>query len=79
MTVRVMIPIVTHNSAEVIAECVERLAGLCDAADFQVEIVVADNPSRDGTIGILHGIQERRPQIPFEDRTVQSESRLGGW
>ena len=50
MTVRVLIAIVTHNSAEVIAECVERLAGLCDAADFQVEIVVADNPSRDGTI-----------------------------
>ena len=35
MTVRVLIAIVTHNSAEVIAECVERLAGLCDAADFQ--------------------------------------------
>lgn len=60
MNSRILVSIVTYNSAEVIAECVGALSWLRDAPALKAQIVVADNASGDNTVEVLSRMLEGR-------------------
>lgn len=72
---RVLVAIVTHNSGDVISECIDGLAWLAHAEGIEGEIVVVDNASRDNTLKVLDEKQVTAPPVPL--RVVPSLSNAG--
>lgn len=60
-TVTVVIPI--HNEAGFLAGAVERLTGELAAVEADIDVVLAENGSTDGTPGIAADLAARRPDV----------------
>ena len=56
----VSIVIVTYNSADYIEACINSIYARCGRSAYGLEIIVVDNHSSDGTVGIL---KERLPSV----------------
>jgi len=62
----VSVTILSYNQEKYIAQCLE--SALSQKTDFQVEIIIGDDGSTDGTKAIILQYAEKYPQIKFIDR-----------
>lgn len=72
---RVLVAIVTYNSAATIGKCVADFAYLAEATDFSAQLIVADNASADDTCRVAASATEAIPGL--DAAVVQSPSNLG--
>jgi len=75
--VKVSVVTITYNQARYIAEAVDSV--LMQAGDFDLEYIVADDASSDGTQAVLQAYQESHPdriQVVLRDRNVGAQRNL---
>lgn len=73
---RVLIAIVTYNSAGVIRECLENFRPACELTEISTEICVTDNVSSDETRDIVRAVAAENPGMNI--RLVRSPKN-DGW
>lgn len=71
-----LVSIVTHNSADVIEECLSNFRYLAAIEGVSAELIVADNASTDGTDGIVNRFIEKHAGLPYR---LASSSTNRGW
>jgi GT2 family glycosyltransferase len=74
--IRVLIAIVTYNSADVITQCLQGFAYAVGLTAISVEIVVVDNASADETCHLVEGFVAEHPELRVQ--LVRCE-RNRGW
>jgi GT2 family glycosyltransferase len=62
MTMKLSVLIVTYNSADTIEACLKSV--LCQTIDFNMEVLVVDNGSSDGTEEIVQGFRHQVVWLP---------------
>ncbi len=73
MTARLSICIPTYNRSEFLKECISSVLASVAGREREVEIVVSDNASTDGTAGVVRAFQETCPWIRFH----RNEQNIG--
>lgn len=71
-----LISIVTHNSADVIGECLSNFQYLAAMEGVSAELIVADNASTDGTTRIVSRFIEDHAGLPYK---LAASSTNRGW
>src|SRR3954466_2830412 len=59
----IVIPV--FNEAAIVRTACEELCGKLDSMGWDYELILAENGSRDDTLGILEGLSRERPRIRY--------------